>query len=136
MYSIHHDEANYSCASRFDAFRFSRPREEHEAKSQAANDNNANRTVQPSNETEAIPALKQKPQSTVNLGDGFLTFGYGRHACPGRFFASHEMKLMLAHIIQHYDVEYLAERPPQQAVMEVKMPSDSATNGVRRSMKG
>lgn len=30
-------------------------------------------------------------------------FGHGQHACPGRFFASNEMKLLLIHMIMYYD---------------------------------
>ncbi|KAH7045173.1 cytochrome P450 [Macrophomina phaseolina] len=30
-------------------------------------------------------------------------FGHGHHSCPGRFFASNEIKLLLAHMIMYYD---------------------------------
>ncbi|KUJ21322.1 trichothecene C-8 hydroxylase [Mollisia scopiformis] len=30
-------------------------------------------------------------------------FGHGQHACPGRFFASNEIKLLLAHMVMYYD---------------------------------
>ncbi|KIX06643.1 uncharacterized protein Z518_04619 [Rhinocladiella mackenziei CBS 650.93] len=33
-----------------------------------------------------------------------LTFGHGKHACPGRFFAANEIKTLLALIIMLYDV--------------------------------
>ncbi|PNP80129.1 hypothetical protein FNYG_06497 [Fusarium nygamai] len=36
--------------------------------------------------------------SSVHMG-----FGHGRHACPGRFFASNEAKLLLVHLIYRYD---------------------------------
>jgi len=32
-----------------------------------------------------------------------LTWGYGKHACPGRFFAANEIKLLLALIIMRFD---------------------------------
>lgn len=32
-------------------------------------------------------------------------FGYGRHACPGRFLASNEIKLILARILLDYDIK-------------------------------
>ncbi|KAI9465132.1 cytochrome P450 [Lactarius psammicola] len=35
-----------------------------------------------------------------------LNFGYGRHACPGRFFAVNEVKALLAHILVTYDVKF------------------------------
>ena len=32
-----------------------------------------------------------------------MGFGYGEHACPGRFFASNEIKIALAHLLLKYD---------------------------------
>lgn len=42
-----------------------------------------------------------------------MHFGYGRHSCPGRFFAANEIKLILARILLEYDLkmpEGLTER--------------------------
>ncbi|KAI9434914.1 cytochrome P450 [Lactarius psammicola] len=36
----------------------------------------------------------------------YLTFGYGRHACPGRFLAVNEVKALLAHILVTYDIKF------------------------------
>jgi len=44
----------------------------------------------------------------------FLEFGHGRHACPGRFFAATELKLMLALIVMKYDVKLEAPRPEKR----------------------
>ena len=47
-----------------------------------------------------------KPARNILLtstGTDDLAFGYGLHACPGRFFASAELKLILAHLIVKYD---------------------------------
>ncbi|EKM60640.1 uncharacterized protein PHACADRAFT_246674 [Phanerochaete carnosa HHB-10118-sp] len=41
----------------------------------------------------------------VSTGIEYHPFGYGRHACPGRFFAATELKLMLAHVVLNYDVK-------------------------------
>ncbi|OSX67134.1 hypothetical protein POSPLADRAFT_1164419 [Postia placenta MAD-698-R-SB12] len=41
----------------------------------------------------------------VNTSREFITFGHGKHACPGRFFAVNELKAMMAYIILHYDVK-------------------------------
>ena len=30
-------------------------------------------------------------------------FGYGPHACPGRFFATNEIKMLLARLILEFD---------------------------------
>ncbi|KAH9042739.1 cytochrome P450 [Lactarius pseudohatsudake] len=35
-----------------------------------------------------------------------IIFGYGRHACPGRFFAVNEVKALLAHVVVMYDVKF------------------------------
>jgi hypothetical protein len=33
-----------------------------------------------------------------------ISFGYGRNVCPGRFFASNEIKLILIELIMNYEV--------------------------------
>lgn len=45
----------------------------------------------------------------VSLSNEDLTFGHGRHACPGRFFASYEIKIMLAYLLLHYEFQQEAE---------------------------
>ncbi|KAI3614209.1 cytochrome p450 [Moniliophthora roreri] len=39
----------------------------------------------------------------------YLLFGSGRHACPGRFFAVNELKLLLSHVLMNYDVKFDGE---------------------------
>lgn len=41
----------------------------------------------------------------VSVGTSSLTFGYGRHACPGRFFAVNEIKMIIATALLHYDMK-------------------------------
>lgn len=41
----------------------------------------------------------------VGVGSSSLTFGAGRHACPGRFFAAHEIKMIMANILLHYEIK-------------------------------
>ncbi|KAJ7468032.1 cytochrome P450 [Mycena latifolia] len=72
----HHDQANYENAGVFDPFRFARMRD-------GAGEGIKHQMVTPSTD--------------------FLIFGIGRHACPGRFFAVNEQKLIMAHIIVTYD---------------------------------
>ena len=33
-----------------------------------------------------------------------LAFGHGDHACPGRFFAASEIKVMIANVLLNYDI--------------------------------
>ncbi|KAL8949001.1 MAG: hypothetical protein Q9222_004857 [Ikaeria aurantiellina] len=35
-----------------------------------------------------------------------LNFGHGRYACPGRFFASHEIKILVAEILLRFDIRF------------------------------
>ncbi|KAF4986406.1 hypothetical protein FDECE_15979 [Fusarium decemcellulare] len=41
-----------------------------------------------------------------------LLFGLGKHACPGRHFASVLIKLVLTHILAHYDIKFIDGRSP------------------------
>ncbi|KAF0546605.1 cytochrome P450 [Gigaspora margarita] len=45
-----------------------------------------------------------KDSSTTKLGEEYITFGRGKHACPGRFFAIHQIKLIMYFIIRKYKV--------------------------------
>ena len=33
-----------------------------------------------------------------------LTWGYGDHACPGRFFADYELKVLLVELLRKWDI--------------------------------
>ncbi|KAK1723101.1 cytochrome P450 [Colletotrichum acutatum] len=39
----------------------------------------------------------------VSTSVSHMGFGHGLHACPGRFFASNEVKVLLCHLLQKYD---------------------------------
>ena len=41
----------------------------------------------------------------VSISNSSLMFGYGKHACPGRFFAGNEIKLLLAKLLMHFDLK-------------------------------
>lgn len=45
-----------------------------------------------------------------------LAFGHGHTACPGRFLASLEMKLLILHLVENYDIKFAGagERPPNK----------------------
>ena len=42
----------------------------------------------------------------------YLSFGHGRHACPGRFFAVNELKIAMAHLLLTYDIKSEQEGLP------------------------
>ncbi|KAI9735351.1 MAG: hypothetical protein M1818_006546 [Claussenomyces sp. TS43310] len=42
----------------------------------------------------------------VTTSNDFIAFGHGKHACPGRFFASNEIKIALVHMLTKYDMRF------------------------------
>ncbi|KAL8941984.1 MAG: hypothetical protein Q9216_001917 [Gyalolechia sp. 2 TL-2023] len=43
-----------------------------------------------------------------------MAFGYGRHACPGRYFADCEIKIIMCYLLRNYDLKFaesVKERP-------------------------
>ncbi|KAI0390655.1 cytochrome P450 [Xylariaceae sp. FL0594] len=58
-----------------------------------------------------------------------MAFGYGRHACPGRFFAGAEIKAITMYLLNHYDIK-LADgqaRPTSTEVETQYLPDHNAT---------
>lgn len=46
---------------------------------------------------------KENKAQLVSTSAEHLAFGHGEHACPGRFFAANEVKIMLCHLLMKYD---------------------------------
>ncbi|KAL8918841.1 MAG: hypothetical protein Q9208_007098 [Pyrenodesmia sp. 3 TL-2023] len=64
-----------------------------------------------------------------------MNFGAGRYACPGRFFASMELKMLLAHLLLKYDFRFphgSTARPANLVVDEFLGPSPWAKVLVRK----
>lgn len=64
-----------------------------------------------------------------------MAFGYGRHACPGRFFASCEIKMIMSYLLRNYDFKFpetRKERPSSIAVETQLLPNHDATICLRR----
>ncbi|KAL4874933.1 cytochrome P450 [Aspergillus karnatakaensis] len=73
------DDKVYPEALRFDPYRFLKLRD------------------MPGHETSA---------QLVSPSPEHMGFGFGKHACPGRFFAANEIKIALCHILLKYDVRF------------------------------
>lgn len=50
-------------------------------------------------------------EQAVSTGNDHLVFGLGTQACPGRFFAIHEAKVVMARFLKYYDFK-LSDNPP------------------------
>jgi len=103
--SVHLDPAVFEDPLKFDGFRFIKMKE---------------RAV--------VDGHPNKNYDVVTVNSEFIAFGQGKHACPGRFFASTEIKLMLAHIIAAYDVklEDGSGRPADLIRMVANIPNPTA----------
>ncbi|KAM3496894.1 hypothetical protein MY10362_009735 [Beauveria mimosiformis] len=55
----------------------------------------------------------------VATNANFTAFGHGKHACPGRFFASEQIKIMLVHMLLNYDIRLFGSATP--TVWEIGM---------------
>lgn len=58
--------------------------------------------------------MRQKPGQEhrwqfVSTSPEHLVFGHGKHACPGRFFAANEIKVVLIFLLMKYDWKFTAE---------------------------
>ncbi|KAI1435962.1 cytochrome P450 [Xylaria sp. CBS 124048] len=56
---------------------------------------------------------KETQASLVTTSVESLGFGYGAHVCPGRFFAAHELKIALIHLLLKYDFKFPPNYQPK-----------------------
>ncbi|KAJ7451356.1 cytochrome P450 [Mycena latifolia] len=113
---MQYDPDNYENPTTFDGFRFSRMRPQRAG------------SHYPSEEASFFN------RHMVTTAQDHVVFGYGQHACPGRFFAATELKAMLAHILIKYDVKAKAEgiRPPDMGFGIMRMPNLRGTIMIRK----
>ncbi|GKT79141.1 cytochrome P450 [Colletotrichum tofieldiae] len=62
---------------------------------------------------ESLGAGNDGAAHFVSTSPEHLGFGHGQHACPGRFFAANEMKIVLCHLLLKYDWRLAAEAQPK-----------------------
>ncbi|KAF9761122.1 hypothetical protein IL306_003955 [Fusarium sp. DS 682] len=67
-----------------------------------------------------------------------MAFGYGRHACPGRWFAGNEIKMIMVYLLENYDFRLpggktgLENRPPSLCFETQYLPNPEAVLEFRR----
>ncbi|KAI0382415.1 putative cytochrome P450 [Hypomontagnella monticulosa] len=120
-YCIMRNETVYAGAETFTPFRFFDQRNRNQ-REDGSSDKNGKTDDYVRRARNALPMTNPD----------YLVFGHGRHACPGRFFAAAELKLILAHALLRYDFEMLPERPKGSWVGVTSLPSLKATIRVRR----
>lgn len=70
----------------------------------------------------------------VTTSSDHMGFGHGQHACPGRFFASNEMKILLCFLLLQYDFRYVPEetKPTVREIALSKMADPRTKVQIRR----
>ncbi|OJD34129.1 ent-kaurene oxidase [Diplodia corticola] len=51
------------------------------------------------------PAADPSKHQFATVAEDSTNFGWGRHACPGRFFAANEIKMVVAAVVRGWDVK-------------------------------
>ncbi|ETN42422.1 uncharacterized protein HMPREF1541_01577 [Cyphellophora europaea CBS 101466] len=111
---IHNDAGIYDDAAEYKPFRFADLRES----APTPDDQEAESPL----EKNTTHLVKNANLSFVSLSPQYHPFGYGRHACPGRFFASNELKLLLAYMFDNYEIESDSARPSRKWVGSTLLP--------------
>ncbi|KAK7709721.1 hypothetical protein SLS63_013131 [Diaporthe eres] len=116
-HSIVHDPERFDRPSEFDAFRHYRARHR-----------DASAVAGPGGEKKAPAGAGAAAHQMVSTSLNNLPFGYGRQACPGRFFAANEIKMIVARAILDYEIQLAdgaTERYPNIEYNEANIPDPS-----------
>ncbi|KAH6655942.1 cytochrome P450 [Truncatella angustata] len=70
---------------------------------------------------------RENTSQFVSTSQDHLGFGHGEHACPGRFFASNEIKIILCHILLKYDWRLIKGEEPEIIVHGFNLIADPKT---------
>lgn len=81
--------------------------------------------------------LRQKPGNEnkwqfVTTGPEHLAFGHGKHSCPGRFFASNEIKVILIHLVVKYDWQWTASGHKKDIYNGISVSTDPKSKAMFR----
>ncbi|KAI2621684.1 cytochrome P450 [Hypoxylon sp. NC1633] len=135
-YPVFHDPEVYPDPYDFKPFRFAEKRAAGPCAAEGQNGNGNGNGVMKGEEKEKSSSssyVQRARQAFATTSHDYLAFGHGRHACPGRFFAASELKLMLAYIVMNYDFDFETSRgrpenfwfgmnriPPMKATIRVR----------------
>ena len=85
-------------------------------------------------------AGKQNRHLFVTVSQESLTWGYGNHACPGRFFADSELKVILIELLRKWDMRVADPTKTNSVVLRklrdlfVVVPKDAEVEMKRRKL--
>lgn len=61
-----------------------------------------------------------------------LSFGHGKHACPGRFFAANEIKVVLTYLLMKYDWKFASDGRKEDVSFGQEMETDPTAKAMIR----
>lgn len=120
---VHNDPEHFPDAAVFWPFRFSSARQSNGSEEDFSSGDER---------TNSDDYVRKANLSFVSTSPSYHPFGHGRHACPGRFFAANELKLILSYMLLNYDFESLGERPESKWMGQNLVPPMKATIKIRR----
>ncbi|KAI1386129.1 cytochrome P450 [Hypoxylon trugodes] len=113
---IHMDPDFWENPLHFNAFRFSDPFDKEAEGS-------------PPTQSDGTP---KERENLVDLTSTFLAWGYGKKACPGRWYAGQTIKQSLAYMVINYEVELIGKPPKRRALLNAMIPPTGARLRFRR----
>lgn len=122
-HAISMDPEIISNPEKFDGFRFA------QSSSTSSTTNNNNNS--PDDKTPSNLYAAARPTS--------MAFGYGRHACPGRFFASAEIKAIMVFLLKNFEFKFpegKEERPVSLIFETQNLPNPEGRVLFRRRRDG
>ncbi|PSR97148.1 cytochrome P450 [Coniella lustricola] len=128
-----HDERNYHDPETFDPLRFYKMRQTMTFNNNKSHHTSGSETAAVTTTTTATTNSNANKHQFTSISDN-MNFGAGKAACPGRFFASNEIKMILAWFLVNFEVR-LAEgqaRPKSMVLMMTKTPDPNAQLLFRR----
>ncbi|KIW95735.1 uncharacterized protein Z519_04320 [Cladophialophora bantiana CBS 173.52] len=99
-WGCHNDEKLYAGAGKYKPFRFVELKDKISTGASDGDRDKADREKE---------YLDKAHLSFIATSPSYLGFGHGRHACPGRFFAAQELKLLLAYLLSRYEIQMAME---------------------------
>ena len=90
--AVHYDANSFDDPTMFNPWRFV----------PARSDSGKDSAAIPAKDDAAPPT----PADITQTSPTHLAFGHGHTACPGRFFAAMQMKMMMAHLVYHYEITF------------------------------